>query len=93
MPRTLTLTRPAILAGFMLLFECSVGEGAQVLPNGASRTFPLTEGEHTLTVKLMNNPKIPDPEPVAIPAGTEDLRATLVCKNVNGLPRWFVELD
>lgn len=93
MTRKLILRRPRILAGFMLLFEASVGEGTQVLANGSVLEFPLTEGEHTLTLTTMNNPNVKAPDPLTIPAGEQDCAAILVCRSVNGAAQWTLEME
>lgn len=91
MSRKLTLTRDRILAGFMLLFEATVGETTHVLTNGVTVQFPLDERVQTLNVSIMNNPKLTSPAPLTIPAGDQDCAVFLTCRNVNGAAQWVLE--
>ena len=93
MARKLTLKRPRILTGFMLLFEATVGDVSQVLSNGAVLEFSISQAEQTLTLTPMNNPNVKAPAPLTIPAGENDYTVCLTFKSIDGRAQWFLELE
>lgn len=93
MNRKLTLRRPRILTGFMLLFEAAVGETTQVLANGSVLEFDITDGEQVLTLTAMNNPNVKAPAPLTLPAGEADCTVSLTFKSIHGRAQWFWELE
>lgn len=92
MSRTVTVTRPRILLGFMLNFLLRMGEEERVLTNGSVVTFEVSSEAHTLTIEAMNNPNITDLAPLTIPAGTEDAAVQLSVQPGYNCSHWYLEL-
>ena len=93
MSRTITVTRPRILMGFMLNIILRLEDEERLLTNGAVVTFQVSDGEHVLSMEAENNPKITDLLPLTIPAGGEDVAVQLCVRNEGGRPLWYLELQ
>ncbi len=93
MTRTVTVTRPRILMGFMLNFILRLEGEQRLLTNGAVVRFTVSPEEHILEMLAENNPNVTDLAPVTIPAGEGDVEVRLCVVNDRGRPRWYLELQ